>query len=156
MVKARGQGEHDTDAQAYARLFPQVYLAFHRRDHKNPELSSASRSVLLHLAQSGPLTVGECARHFERAQSVVSEMVDQLERNGLLARMRDPDDRRRTVVWLTDEGRARIAEEQEVLSRTLLAAAFARLDSATRKQLIESTRALIACAEPQPHERKSR
>ena len=140
-------------AQAYAQLFPQVYLAFHRRDPKGPELSGASRSVLLHLAQSGPLTVGECARHFARAQSVVSEMIDGLERHGLLARMRDPDDRRRTVVWLTDEGRARIVAEQQVLSSTLLAAAFARLDAATRAKLLECTRALVACS-PVPSPRK--
>jgi DNA-binding MarR family transcriptional regulator len=142
----------EADAQAYAELFPQVYLAFHRRDPKGPELSGASRSVLLHLAQSGPLTVGECARHFERAQSVVSEMIDGLERHGLVARLRDPDDRRRTAVWLTDEGRARIVEEQQVLSGTLLASAFARLDAATRAKLLECTRALVACA-PAPRPR---
>lgn len=39
--------------------------------------------VLRHLAMSGPLTVGEMARHFGRAQSVVSEIVDGLEDKGL-------------------------------------------------------------------------
>ncbi len=122
-------------ARAYAALFPAVYLRFHRRDGKRRELSGASRAVLLHLAQSGPLTVGECARHLGRAQSVVSEIVDQLEQNRLLARderVRDENDRRRMLVWLTDEGRARLAEEQEVLSLAALERAMARMKPPAR------------------------
>jgi DNA-binding MarR family transcriptional regulator len=133
------------DARRYAELFPKVYLAFHRRD-EHPPLSGASRSVLLHLAQSGPLTVGECAAHFRRAQSVISEMVDQLEGHGLLARVRSPEDRRRTYVWLTDAGRARLLEEQQVLSPALLARAFARLGEATRASLLRATEALVSAA----------
>jgi DNA-binding MarR family transcriptional regulator len=130
-------------ARTYAELFPAVYLCFHRRDGKRRELSSASRGFLLHLARTGPLTVGECARHLGRAQSVVSEIVDQLEGNGLLARVRDDADRRRTLVWLTDEGRARIAGEQEVLSAAALERAMAAMTPRARAMLIEGTRALI-------------
>jgi DNA-binding MarR family transcriptional regulator len=133
-------------ARAYAALFPAVYLRFHRRDGKRRELSGASRAVLLHLAQSGPLTVGECARHLARAQSVVSEIVDQLEANGLLARVRDESDRRRILVWLSDEGRARIAEEQEVLSLPALERAMAEMKPRDRARLIEGTAALIEAA----------
>jgi DNA-binding MarR family transcriptional regulator len=136
-------------ARAYGALFPRVYLAFHRRDGKERELSGASRAVLMHLAQSGPLTVGECARHLDRAQSVVSEIVDQLEGHGLLARVRDEADRRRTLVWLTDEGRARLVEEQEVLSAGLLERAFAAMSSADRKKLLAATEALLAAAPSQ-------
>lgn len=130
-------------ARAYAELFPAVYLCFHRRDGKRRELSGASRAVLLHLAQTGPLTVGECARHLGRAQSVVSEIVDQLEGNRLLARVRDDADRRRTLVWLTDEGRERIASEQEVLGIAALERAMAAMTPRARTMLIEGTRALV-------------
>lgn len=60
--------------------------------------------MLTHLAVSGPLTVGEAAGHLNRAQSVVSEIVDGLERKALLERERDPADRRHTLVWLTPAG----------------------------------------------------
>src|SRR5262252_2074739 len=93
-----------SSAAAYAELFPAVYLRFHRRDGKRRELSGASRGVLLHLAGAGPLTVGECAKHLSRAQSVVSEIVDQLVGHGLLARLREKQDRRRVAVWLTEKG----------------------------------------------------
>ena len=134
-------------ARAYLRLFPNVYLRFHRRDAKHSEMSGASRGVMLHLAQSGPLTVGECAKHLQRAQSVVSEIVDQLERHGLLARVRDESDRRRTLVWLTDQGRARLVADQEVLSSESLERALARMKPEQRAMLLEATRALIQAAE---------
>lgn len=137
----------DATARAYAALFPAVYLRFHRRDGKRRDLSGASRAVLLHLAQTGPLTVGECARHLGRAQSVVSEIVDQLEANHLLARVRDEEDRRRVLVWLTDEGRNRLTDEQEVLSVDALERAMAAMKPRERALLIEGTRALVEAAD---------
>jgi DNA-binding MarR family transcriptional regulator len=134
-------------ARAYLRLFPDVYLRFHRRDEKHSEMSGASRGVLMHLAQSGPVTIGQCAQHLNRAQSVVSEIIDQLERNGYLARVRDEGDRRRTLVWLTDQGRARIIEDQEVLSVDILERAIVKMKPQHRAMLLEGTRALIQAAD---------
>jgi DNA-binding MarR family transcriptional regulator len=151
-ILASAMPKHDpTDvpstARVYAALFPAVYLRFHRRDDKQRELSGASRAVLLHLTLSGPLTVGECSKHLGRAQSVVSEIVDQLEQHALLARVRDERDRRRTLVWLTDKGRARLSEEQEVLSLAVLERAVGELTPRERKKLLEGTRALIEAAD---------
>ena len=56
------------------------------------------------LTAKNTTVVSEAAAHLSRAQSVVSEIVDGLEDKGLLARMRDSRDRRRTLVWLTDAG----------------------------------------------------
>lgn len=130
-------------ADLYASLFPQVYLKFHRRDQKRSELSGASRGVLLHLAQSGPLSIGECAKHLGRTQSVVSEMVEQLIRHGWLAKVRDAADRRRSVVWLTAQGRERLTEDQEVLSRRALERAVLRMTPEQCRMLLEGTKALL-------------
>ena len=78
------------DAERYAALFRALYLTYHRRDGPRSDLPGASRAVLVHLAVTGPLTVGEAAPHLGRAQSVVSEIVDGLARKGLLERERDP------------------------------------------------------------------
>ncbi len=130
-------------ASQYAVLFPEVYLHFHRRDAKRGELSGASRGVLLHLAQSGPLTVGECARHMKRAQSVTSETIEQLVRHGWLAKVRDERDGRRTLVWLTEQGRDRLVDDQSVLSMRLLERALDRMTAEHRRMLIEGTQALL-------------
>lgn len=150
----RSSKDANADAEAYAELFPAVYLRFHRRDGKRRELSSASRGVLLHLSAAGPLTVSECAKHLDRAQSVVSEIVDQLESHGLLARVRDEGDRRRTLVWLTDAGRARLVEEQQVLSTSALERALAAMTEKERTHLLDGTRALVRAASPPPNEEK--
>jgi DNA-binding MarR family transcriptional regulator len=95
------------------------------------------------LESAGPLTVGEAAKHMDRAQSVMSEIIDGLERKGLLARMRDTRDRRRTLVWLTDEGRDAMAREREILCGESLERAFGALGESTRKDLLQSLRALV-------------
>lgn len=109
--------EPDADVERFCELFPAAYLAFHRRDGKRDQLTGASRAVLLHLAQSGPLTVGEAAVHLDRAQSVVSDIVSQLEGHGYVERENDPDDRRRSLVWLTESGRDRLERDARVLDR---------------------------------------
>lgn len=134
-------------AAEFAELFPAIYLRFHRRDRKQSELTAASRAVLVHLSMSGPITVGEAARHLGRAQSVVSEIFDQLAAKGLVERQRDPDDRRRAVVWLTEAGVAVLARDRDVLSRELLAAAMRAMPARDRAALLAGARALVA-AEP--------
>jgi hypothetical protein len=60
-----------------------------------------------------------------------------------LARVRDGADRRRTLVWLTDAARARLADEQEVLSLDMLERAMSRMTPRDRRLLLEGTRALV-------------
>ena len=136
-----------TDAATYAELFPAVYLRLHRRDGKQRDLSAASRGVLQHLTLTGPLTIGELSTHLDRAQSATSEIVDHLEADGLLERMRDPRDKRRVLVWLTEEGHMRLAHDRQVLSLELLERAIAALAPNEREALIEGTRALLRAAE---------
>jgi DNA-binding MarR family transcriptional regulator len=124
--------------------FQQAYLRFHRRDGKRAEVSSASRGLMTHLGLSGPLTVGELSAHLDRAQSVVSELVSRLVGKGLLARERDPDNGRRTLVWLTDEGMAFLQRDRQVLSVELLEATMRRMAPADRDALLRGLRALVA------------
>jgi len=62
---------------------------------------------------------------------VVSEIVRHLERDGLLERMRDAKDKRRTLVWLSDRGLGLLEREREVLSGELLARAMTRMKPPT-------------------------
>lgn len=135
------------DAARFAELFPAVYLRFHRRDGKREAMSGASRAALLHLASTGPLTVGEMARHFGRAQSVVSEIVDGLEKKRWLERMRDPRDKRRALVWLTDRGLGALERERQVLSRELLERAMKKMSADDRAGLLRGMRALVDAAD---------
>ena len=138
-------------AERFADLFGAVYLAFHRRDAPRSELSGASRAVLTHLALAGPLTVGEATAHLRRAQSVVSEIVDRLESHGLLERETDPDDRRRTLVWLTDAGHELLRDDRRVLSAEHLASAVAALPAGQVEIMLAGLAELIDHARPTGH-----
>jgi DNA-binding MarR family transcriptional regulator len=140
------------DAERFAALFRALYLTYHRRDGPRSDLPGASRAVLTHLAVAGPLTVGEAAAHLGRAQSVVSEIVEGLVRKGLLERERDPDDRRRTLVWLTGEGQEVLRRDGEVLAVDALSAALRRVPAEVRAGLLAGASALLAAAPS--HDRK--
>ena len=151
-----GVTEERAQAERFAEVFRAVYLTFHRRDGPRSQLAGASRAVLEHLALAGPLTVGEAAKHLARAQSVISEIVTHLERQGLLEREDDPADRRRTLIWLTPGGHEALRRDREVLSVDDLARAMARLPRAQADDLIAGLRALVGQAVPAPHEGSSR
>jgi DNA-binding MarR family transcriptional regulator len=138
--------EERVQAERFAELFRAVYLTFHRRDGPRGQLPGASRAVLEHLALAGPLTVGEAAAHLARAQSVVSEIVTHLERQGLLEREGDPADRRRTLIWLTPNGHETLRRDREVLGVDHLARAMARLPPGRGDQLNAGLRALVDLA----------
>lgn len=133
-------------AQEFIELFGATFLRFHRRAPKRSPWTPQGWAVLQHLEMAGPLTVTEAAKHMNRAQSVMSEIVDGLERKGLLARMRDQRDRRRTLVWLTDQGRASLATERQVLCAERLQQAFAQLVDGVSGDLLRTLRALVEAA----------
>jgi DNA-binding MarR family transcriptional regulator len=136
--------EVESAAAEFADLFGLAYRRFYRKVPVGEYLlTSESIAALQHLIEAGPLTVAEAAAHLGRSQSAMSEMLDRLERRGLVARVADQRDRRRTLVWLTDEGREALDEAQRVLSEVRLREAFAVLDPDQRDRLIELMRVLI-------------
>jgi DNA-binding MarR family transcriptional regulator len=155
------QDDPKAAAREFGRLFPAVYLRFHRRDDKQRELPGASRAVLQHLSLTGPLTIGEMAKHLSRAQSVVSEIVEHLERSGWLERERDPGDRRRVLVWLTEAGHELLERAREVLSPELLERALSRMSAAERRALLRAMQALLTADEelesaPRAHNKRKK
>lgn len=151
-LRGAGSGvEYDgveREVEAVAELYPALYLRLHRRRPKGGLRPDGQMlAVLAHLAMAGPLTVGEAARHMDRAQSVMSELVDRLAAHGLAERMPDARDRRRALVWLTPAGEQVVREEGEVLSRERLRTALAAMAPAERRALVRGMRALVGAAE---------
>jgi DNA-binding MarR family transcriptional regulator len=65
----------------------------------------------------------------------------------MLARVRDPRDRRRTLVWLTDRARKWLDEEQEPLDRKRTTAVFEAMDPTIRDRFIDAFEQFITVAE---------
>jgi DNA-binding MarR family transcriptional regulator len=86
------------------------------------------------MGHEGPLTMGELARRVAVTEKTTTGLVDRLERDGLVLRLRDGSDRRVVRVKLTAHG-ARLARrlDAEVLEK--LTRLMGRLDAGDRRDL---------------------
>ena len=83
-------------------------------------LSLTHARALKSLAEFGPMTIGALAERVETTSAGVTQLVNGLERAGLVTRERAATgDRRVSTVSLTAAGRARHAERQTHLERSL-------------------------------------
>lgn len=97
--------------------------------------SVARLRTLRVLALAGePLRMRDLAEYVGNAPRTTTTIVDSLERDGLVERVRHPSDRRAFLLTLTEEG-ARCHREAEELDRAALATATGALDPAERAQL---------------------
>ncbi|HEV7204956.1 MAG TPA: MarR family transcriptional regulator [Jatrophihabitans sp.] len=89
------------------------------------DISPSHARALAVLRRHGALRLSELSHHLHIAPRSGTEVIDTLEERGLVERRPDPDDRRATIVELTDRGTevttaiwsARTAESDAVFSR---------------------------------------
>jgi DNA-binding MarR family transcriptional regulator len=67
-------------------------------------LSARGWGVLSTLSESGPLTQTELAIALAIDRTAMVYLLDELEQNGLVERVRNPDDRRSFLIHLTGDG----------------------------------------------------
>lgn len=134
----------DQFARQFGLLYREVYCLAVRRTGSHERLSPETTALLLHLAQTGPLTLSELTRHFNRALSTLSAKITDLEGEGLLSRQRDDRDARRALIWLSPAGRQALADALQVLDPPTLATAAGQLDEGQRQQLLEGLRSLVS------------
>lgn len=144
-------------AQEIATLYPAIYQRLHARWQKDEQRPSPEAlAVLTHLELSGPLTVTEAARHFQRAQSAMSELIARLQAHGHVERIRDVRDRRRTLVWMTESGIDILRRSRKVLDEELLARCIERMTAGDRESLAAGLRALVGVAEIEVNIKRSK
>ncbi|MEJ1997459.1 MAG: MarR family winged helix-turn-helix transcriptional regulator [Maritimibacter sp.] len=125
-------------ASRFESLYRETYLrAVRRITDKRARLSPETSGLLMHLTATGPVTLTELARHTNRAQSTMSEMVAGLTRKGLLEVDPDPDDGRRHLIWLSAEGQTALTEALNVLDPAMLARGAEGLSAEERETFIE-------------------
>ncbi|TRY12750.1 MarR family transcriptional regulator [Shewanella hanedai] len=138
----------DDSSEQFISLYQSVYKNLHSAwedDVQRP--SSEAIAVMNHLVISGPLTVTEAATHFNRAQSAMSELIDRLQANGYVDRVKDARDKRKTFVWLTKSGREIFNKTQEVLDRELLENSMELLTVSERTALIKSLESIASASQ---------
>jgi DNA-binding MarR family transcriptional regulator len=101
---------------------------------------------VLNLLAVGPISQQELGEQLGIDRTTVVELIDELERQGVVARRRNPADRRSYALNLTPHGRS----VQKRAARAFDGAAeefFGPLKAAERQALAEMLRRLIASAE---------
>jgi len=99
------------------------------------EVTPPQFNALMDIARSGPLTMGDLCQHLYLASSTVTDLVDRMERAGLVERERDAVDRRVIRLHLTERGRAVIDQ--------VMAARSAYLREVLRRMSAEDRRAVV-------------
>jgi DNA-binding MarR family transcriptional regulator len=97
-------------------------------------LSTNKISVLSHLHRRGPSTPGEVAASDRQQPQSLTRVFAELERDGLVARVAAPTDRRQSIITITEAG-ARALEEDVAERDSWLAAAIAPLTETEREVL---------------------
>lgn len=94
----------------FARSFTAVQARVLPPLQKEFGLTESQFAVLEALHHLGPLSQGQLCQKILRSGSNVTTVVDNLERDQLVTRERDQEDRRVQMVQLTDTGRALVVE----------------------------------------------
>jgi DNA-binding MarR family transcriptional regulator len=104
------------------RVWRRLHALAHEYDVRRGRASTAlglseTRVEALRLVAAAPQppTMGELAARLHTDRPYVSVVVDELERHGLVARLRHPTDRRVRIVSVTAEGRVVAARAEAML-----------------------------------------
>jgi DNA-binding MarR family transcriptional regulator len=130
-----------TTAEALAEAFLGVgqLLRARARSHRGGQrraagLTFARAALLAALDTDGPQRMGQLAHRLGVVPRTVTPMVDALEDEGLLVREPDPDDRRATLLRITDEGIAELSRTRSD-RRSAVDEVFAALSDDERSAL---------------------
>ena len=109
-------------------------------------LSAPQVHTLLALGHDGPLPMGDLARRAGVTEKTATGLVDRLERDGLVQRVRDGADRRVVHVRPTEAGSALAGRLDAAILQTL-ERLLARLDAAERRDLFRLVTKLTGLTE---------
>lgn len=153
--RAAAQSERERQLNALGRAFRDADRSLRRLRGRDTHLGSGemghSRIELLGLLlDSGPLPAGELAAAAGVSPATVSQMLDGLEEDGYVERVRSDADRRVVLVALTRQGEEKLAAKR-ALWRERWHAALADVeadDLATAALVLERIAAVFADQDP--------
>ncbi|HET9402705.1 MAG TPA: MarR family winged helix-turn-helix transcriptional regulator [Candidatus Acidoferrales bacterium] len=130
--------------------YPKIYFACHTRHVQDPRtrrsVSAHQASILDHLDSVEPTSLMDLAKHMGVTPSTMSITLDRLARHGYVERRRDPNDRRRSALRLTEAGE-RIRRAQSVLEPTRVEGMLDTLSVEERTRALHGLSLLASAAE---------
>src|SRR5215216_8158605 len=126
--------EHRTSPGLLLALLGQEAMHRLRAAHTAHNLKPRQFQILGLLHDHGGLAQSDLVQHMGVAPSILVTLLNPLEADGLVTRERDPADRRRHLVTLTDAGKRHVVSASCAQKETD-DALFASLDEDQREQL---------------------
>src|SRR5580765_8719277 len=109
----RASPAREVDAVAESLHSAAVHLSRRLRVEDEARGISASRlSALATLVEAGPMRIGALAQAEQVEPPTMTRLADAMEREGLLTRRPDPDDRRAVVLHATAKGRRSLERDR--------------------------------------------
>ncbi len=105
------------------------------------EITPPQFEALLLLRQHGDMTIGELGNKMYLASSTATDLIDRMERNGLVERFRDGSDRRVVRLRMLDKGREMILRVMES-RRAYLDKILAHVTEEDKKVLVNSLQSI--------------
>ncbi|MBK8101608.1 MAG: winged helix-turn-helix transcriptional regulator [Planctomycetes bacterium] len=131
------------------KAYPAIFLACHQEHRRDPAteqtLSAHQGSILDHLDAIAPTSLTQLAEHMGVTPSTMSLHIDRLAAGNYVTRTKDPADKRRVLLLLTEAG-LRIKQANSVLEPELVAALLSRLPEKQRLAGISGLELLAAAA----------
>jgi len=121
---------------ATSHRIQRVFNARLSRQKGGVKLSGPRLRLLMAVEEVGRLRMGDLAEDLGITARTVTTLVDALEREGLLARLPDPIDRRATLLALTEKALTQF-EQVRSLQMELGEDLVAPLDTQQRRQLLD-------------------
>ena len=137
------------DVDRVMTLYPRIFFACHTRhvrdERSGTVLTAHQASVLDHLDERNPVTVGELADHMGVTPGTMSVHLDRLEGRGFVSRRRSESDGRQVELRLTDDG-VRVRDAKSVLDPGLVRQMLDRLSASERREAIRGLALLAEAA----------
>lgn len=134
-------GNYVDEVDALMRAVAAVVRQRGREILKDFDITPPQFNALLELICGGNLTMGELCDRLYLASSTVTDLVDRMEKNGLVERERDPADRRVIRLNVKEYGHRLVGRVMEARKK-YLATVLAKLDRERRRQVLDSLRLL--------------
>jgi DNA-binding MarR family transcriptional regulator len=119
------------------------YLRSMASDQSENPVTRVQWLLLRHLQRHGSCTIGELAEHLDVRSSTMSQMVDRLEKNGIVYRSAGQKDARVKTVALCEKGKE-IIQEREKLWVDSLAQPFQNFSIEEKETLLNLMDKLVS------------
>lgn len=125
-----------TDANTLAETLRVTIGSFVRNVKAGAQIPTTSQSETLSLLdREGPLSVAQLADRRNVRHQSMRLVVGHLETESLIGRMPNPTDRRSELLFLTDEGRARLSRARQARTAQIAERIEERLSEEDRRTL---------------------